>query len=584
MKRTPGGAVRILSFSLLGKSVYLLAAGLLFNVAGASPAVNSLIQKGDSALAQMRPEGAGWTSVIAQVDDEPTGKPVTSLAALHADVYRHLPLIHSVALRVPTRNLEALAELPFVRHLTLDARVHKNDTFTVDSSGAATAWSQYGLTGAGVTVAVVDSGIAPHPDLNGAVLASVDVTGDNTTADLCGHGTHVAGIIAGSGAASSVPGSFQTFYGIAPQAKLVSVRVLHADGSSDVSTVVSGIQWVINNRARYNIRILNLSLGEGVAQSYLTDPLCQAVEAAWKSGIFVACAAGNSGRLYNQANPLLPSELPILDSSNLPVVNEGYVTNYGSIESPGNDPYVITVGAMKSTDGNRADDHVTTYSSRGPALVDQTLKPDIVAPGNLVISLLSPGSYLDALEGATAEVPPSAYITSPPSGTPVEYFTLSGTSMATPVVCGAAALMLQANPQLTPDTLKARLMVSADKWTYALGLGDAMTFGAGYINIPAALQSTVTATQWALSPGMSLDILGVLVVVDGNHAIWGKAGIWGSSQLQSMTSIYGSHAIWGKNTLANSSAISGNHAIWGKSAPGSSSTLGMSAVGVKGER
>jgi serine protease AprX len=575
---------------VLSAARFLLAAlaplSLMLQTSGVAAQYPNRSGKADGRLAGIlrqpaakRPP-AGWTSVIVQVRDMRSAEHDARFRALHPDIYRHLPLIHALALRAPTRSLPRLESLPFVTHLSMDSPVRKSDEFTVGSSEAGIAAQQYGLSGAGVTIAVVDSGIGAHPDLNGAVLASVDLTGDNTTADLCGHGTHVAGIIAGSGASSSGPTCFRTFYGIAQRANLVSVRVLHAGGDSDVSTVINGIQWVVSNAPRYHIRVMNLSLGHPVLESYITDPLCQAVEQAWKAGIFVVCAAGNSGRLYNQANPLIPTELPALDSSNLPGVNEGYLTNYGSIESPGNDPYVITVGAMKSHDGIRADDRIATYSSRSPAIIDQVLKPDIVAPGNQVISLLAPGSYLDNLLGSTDEITPKAYMTGAAPGAPVEYFTLSGTSMATPVVAGTAALLLQANPNLTPDTLKARLMVSADKWTFALGLGDALTFGAGYINVPAALQCTVTAKQWALSPGLSQNLLTGLVLVDANHAIWGNGGIWGSSALTSLTAIYGTHAIWGNGTLSTSSAIFGNHAIWGNTGPGDTATseVDMSAM------
>lgn len=560
--------------------------GLLLQSAGALAQGDAPSRKGDACIARLlRRPVSGWTSVIARIKNIRAAEHDARLKALHADIYRRLPIIQSLALRVPTRSLSRLAALPFVTHLSVDASVRKCDEFTVGSSEAGVAAQQYGLSGQGVAVAVVDSGVRAHPDLNGALLASVDVTGDGVTDDLCGHGTHVAGIIAGNGASSSGPNCFRTFYGIAPRVGLVSVRVLHSDGRSDVSTVVNGIQWVVNNQSRYHIRIMNLSLGHAVLESYMTDPLCQAVEQAWKAGVFVVCAAGNGGRLWNQADPLIPTELPVLDSSNLPLVNEGYGSNYGSIESPGNDPYIITVGAMKSYDGVRADDRITTYSSRGPALIDQVLKPDITAPGNQVISLRAPGSSLDVLLGGVNDVAPGVYMTGAAPGAPVEYFTLSGTSMAAPVVSGAAALLLQANPGLTPDTLKARLMVSADKWTYTLGLGDALTFGAGYLNVPAALQCTVTATQWALSPGLSKNALLGLVTIDGNHATWGNGGIWGSAALTSLSAIYGTHATWGNGTLANSSAIWSNNAIWAKSGPGDSSSaeVDMSAAILYGE-
>src|SRR5207244_4104168 len=151
----------------------------------------------------------------------------------------------------------------------------------------------------------------------------------------------------------------------------------------------------VNNRAKYNVRVLNFSLGHLPAESYKTDPLCQALEAAWKSGIVVVCAAGNAGR---------HSDTQTADKG-----NEGYGTAYGSILSPANDPHVITVSAMKSTDRTRNHDTIATYSSRGPSVGDHIMKPDLVAAGNQVISLRSENSWVDQQFGATNTVPLSSY-------------------------------------------------------------------------------------------------------------------------------------------------------------------------------
>ena len=166
----------------------------------------------------------------------------------------------------------------------------------------------------------------------------------------------------------------------------MNVRVLDNLGSGATSTIIAGLQWVVANKTAYNIRVINLSLGHAVGESYHTDPLCQAVEAAYKAGIVVVCSAGNQGRQQNTVNSALN--------------NEGYGANYGSVDAPANDPYVITVGAMKSMDGKRADDRIATYSSRGPSYGDMVLKPDLVAPGNKIISLRSPGSTLDVNYGS----------------------------------------------------------------------------------------------------------------------------------------------------------------------------------------
>ncbi len=209
--------------------------------------------------------------------------------------------------------------------------------------------------------------------------------------------------------------------------------MLDANGASTDSEVIAAIQEAILLKSKYNIRVINLSLGRPIQESCTIDPLCRAVQAAWQSGIVVVVAAGNLGR-------------------------DGYST----ILSPGNSPYAITVGCIK-TMGTYAvsDDQIASYSSRGPTFIDMTVKPDIVAPGNLVDSLLAPGSTLEAAYPANV-VANSAFSTSPVAGGPY-YFTLSGTSMATPVVSGTVALLLQEQPNLTPDTIKARLMKTANK-------------------------------------------------------------------------------------------------------------------------
>ncbi len=506
-----------------------------------------------------RHPSTGWSSVIVKLSGADTPRRETQFRAIGMDIYRHLPVVGSIAARVPSRNLARLAALPFVERLSADAAVWKCDQFTVASSEADTAWkSPYNVSGSGVTVAIVDSGIHSVPDVNSTgllntgllssnrILSNISfVAGDNRTDDTCGHGTHVAGIVAGNGMSSSGLTCYRTFYGIAPQTNLVNVRVLNGTGEGTVSQVIAGIQWVVNNRAKYKIRVMNLSMGHPIGESYTTDPLCQAVEQAWKAGIVVVCAAGNAGRIQNSVDPTLD--------------NEGYGTAYGSIQSPGNDPYVITVGATKSIDGIRAHDRIATYSSRGPSRVDLILKPDITAPGNQIISLLADKSYLDTTFSSTNQIPWSYYSLSLLGGNSTRYFRLSGTSMAAPVIAGAAALMLQATPTLSPDTIKARLMISADKWTDAAGNTDPCTYGAGYINIPAALNCTVVATQYAMSPSLSEDSNGN-VYINMDSSIWGTRAIWG-------TNINDLRAIWGTDAIADASMnlLDASRAIWGTS-------------------
>ncbi len=535
----------------------------------------------DGAVAQaIAAHPRSGVAVIARLGRPLTPSRRAALRSLGAVLKADLPLIHSVALRVPARNLPRLAVLPFITHLSYDGQVGKCDAFTVGSSGAGAVCQKYGLTGQGVGVAVLDTGVHAVNDLAqttkagpSRVVANVGFSAAGTD-DLCGHGTHVAGIIAGNGAASTGPQCFRTFYGIARQAGIINVKVLGDQGQGCVSDVVAGLQWTVANKSAYNIRVVNLSLGHPVGESYKTDPLCQAVEAAWRAGIVVVCAAGNGGRLNSTNTPGLD--------------NEGWGTNYGSIASPGDDPCVITVGAMKqnvlssgAVDANRADDRIATYSSRGPTRLDLLMKPDLVAPGNRVISTLAAGSYLAQTYGPTNEVPYSLYTTQNAGRLSQDYFRLSGTSMATPVVAGAAALMLQKDPTLTPDTVKARLMITADKWTDPSGNADPLTYGAGYLDIPAAIASPFLASRPAVSPSLYRD---------------GQGGVWFSpTGLLSGGSLWGTglgdlRVIWGTQAVLSSGTLTDSRVIWGTSVwtntsvcPVISDSVDLSGTAIKGE-
>ncbi|WP_309719534.1 S8 family serine peptidase [Armatimonas sp.] len=503
-----------------------------------SPASHAQSAKTDAFLTPQLARTTGWSSVIVRSTDGISKGEEAQLKALGGDIYRHLSIVNSVALRLPTRNLKKLVALSFVERLSADLTVKKTDEFTVGHSGADIAWS-YGFKGTGVGVAVLDSGVTQlHPDLatgwTSRVVNAPDFVGDKTLGDPCGHGSHVAGIIAGDGSASSGSKAYRTFYGTAPDAKIINLRVLDKDGQGSVSNAIAAIQWAIANKSTHNIRVLNLSVGHEVGESYKTDPLCQAVETAWKAGIVVVCAVGNGGRIDNNFNLLRN--------------NEGYGTRYGSIQSPANDPFVISVGAVKNPVGIRALDRIATYSSRGPTRVDMIMKPDLVAPGNRVISLNALGGYnaLYAAFSVTNALPWNAYLTGTSNGTSdsMAYFYLSGTSMAAPVVAGAAALLIQKDPTLSPDTVKARLMLSADKYW-----NDPATYGAGLLNIPGALNQTAKANRSAFSP--ILKRTSSRVRIDANKAIWGETeandqAIWGVSGITSYKTIWGTQAIWGE--------------------------------------
>jgi serine protease AprX len=365
------------------------------------------------------------------------------------------------------------------------------------------------------------------------------------------------------------------FKGIAPNANLINLRVLDQNGQGTDSGVIAAIQQAIYLQSKYKIRVINLSLGRQVYESYKLDPLCQAVEAAWKKGLVVVAAAGNYGR----------------DNS---LGTSGYAT----ITSPGNDPYVITVGAMK-TEGSpdRSKSLITSYSSKGPTLIDHVVKPDIVAPGNRIVSLFA--SYIDPTTGLnTSATLPQEYSQNlvnycyyqqcTVSGTSFSntYYSLSGTSMATPVVSGAVALLLQAQPKLTPDQVKARLMKTAYKTfpSYSTATDpitgvtytsqyDIFTVGAGYLDIGAAIASSDLATGSALSPTAVYDSTqnAVYLVTDagstwGTSVVWGISIVWGTNVFVNGTSIvWGDSVCWGTSTDAGFSVVWGTSIVWGTS-------------------
>ena len=220
---------------------------------------------------------------------------------------------------------------------------------------------------------MIDSGVALKRDLatsdgsHSRVVFSDSFVAGQDGSDQYGHGTHVAGIVAANGAQSTGANFTHTFKGVAPNANIVNLRVLDANGNGQESDVIAAIDEAIALKDTYNIRVINLSLGHPVYESFKLDPLCQAVEAAWKAGITVVVAAGNMGR-DNSLGTL----------------------GYATINSPGNDPYVITVGAMNANETPwRSDDQIASYSSKGPSLLDHVVKPDLVAPGNNVVSLLA---------------------------------------------------------------------------------------------------------------------------------------------------------------------------------------------------
>jgi serine protease AprX len=390
------------------------------------------------------------------------------------------------SLRIPAHRVAALADSDVVDYVGIDEPVLTAMDLARESANEPTSAAPESVfKGAGVTIAVVDSGVAQHPDLQ-TLTAVVDVVGQSNpqaappedSVDPNGHGTHVAGIMVGSGSHSG-----GRMAGVAPEASLVSVRVLDDIGRGVTSDVLAGLQWILDNKDQHGIRVVNISLGHPVYEPAGVDPLVEAVEELWDAGVVVVCSAGNRGR-------------------------DGHVT----ITSPCNSPKVITIGATNhSGTPDIEDDKIATYSSRGPTPFDLVAKPDLVAPGNRIVSARSAGSRLDL------QLPDRRVAADPEHPEVVEYFEMSGTSMASPIVAATAALMIQQDPSLSPASVKARLMMSARKARF----GDPLLSGAGYLDILGALRATWIATDTP-SPRAMVDAVTGKISFENTAMTWGN--------------------------------------------------------------
>ena len=421
--------------------------------------VSAKVEPSLAAAARADPNAEFRVVVTAAADVKKTGqrRAADSVRKVNGRVTHALGIVGGASATLTGAALLALANDKDVAAIVLDrsftvtfdpvAGAAATSSAPLAEIGAPATWSRLGLTGRGVTVAVVDSGVAAHPDLGSRLVAAIDFTSSAPTVspvalgDPGGHGTHVAGLVAGDGTASG-----GLYAGVAPNASVVDVRVIGADGTTTLSTVLRGLQWVLENRRVYNIRVANLSFGATARASYTEDLLATAAEVLTFAGIVVVCAAGNAG------------------------------PGTATIATPGSDPYVVTVGALDDAGTpSLLDDSIAAFSSRGPTAIDAIAKPDVVAPGRRMVSLRSPGSTLDTLF-------PDRRV-----GAPVDpaYFVLSGTSMAAPVVAGVVALLLERDPTLTPGQIKYRLTSTATPLAFA----TTSSAGAGLVNALAAASS-----------------------------------------------------------------------------------------------
>jgi serine protease AprX len=403
--------------------------------------------------------------IIQTLQDSGTAGSVDALVrACGGRVARRFRAVSALLADVPRDCLGPLAEHPEVRAVSADRPVHGALQQTTRTSvGAAWVVDRMGFDGNGVGVAIVDSGAAAwHDDLGSRVVHFADFVNRQTQPyDDYGHGTHVAGIIAGTG--SSANGGRR---GIAPGAHLVVLKALDGAGDGNVSHVIAAIDYAVRHRTAHNIRVLNLSVAAAVQESYQTDPLTQAARRAVEAGIVVITAAGNLGRDFDGG------------------------AQYGGITAPGNAPWVLTVGASNDHGTvSRRDDTVAAFSSRGPSPIDGAAKPDILAPGVAIESLGDPASLLYATRPAARRWGTSRSGSEP-------YLTLSGTSMAAPIVAGTVALMLQANPALSPDAVRTILQRTAEN----NGKYDQFTQGAGFLNARAAVEHARSLAAGGVAP------------------------------------------------------------------------------------
>jgi serine protease AprX len=415
-------------------------------------------------------------SMVAVIVREAPGAgsaPEHAVRTTGGTVTRQLHIIDSFAATIPVSAVQSVAHADGVRSITADAPVHlmaQVDGYDPNWATPVGSWKRdveairvkdvwkAGFLGQNVDVALIDSGVAPVAGLSDHLVYGPDLSFESQAdslrnLDTYGHGTHMAGIIAGRD--STIEKGHEdedldkAFLGIAPRARIVSVKVATSSGATDVSQVIAGIDWVVQHRTSgdLNIRVLNLSFGTDGLQSYLLDPLTFAAEVAWRKGIVVVVSAGNS--------------------------------NFGSsrLNNPAFDPFVIAVGADDTAGTNDPkDDVIPTWSARG----DVTRGPDLVAPGKGVVSLRSRGSYLD-LDHPEGRVGNN------------RFFKGSGTSQAAAVVSGAAAVLLSQRPTLTPDQVKYLLKSTAARLPNA----DVQAQGAGLINVKAAKEAATPTTLQA---------------------------------------------------------------------------------------
>ena len=491
-----------------------------------------------------------------------------------------LDIINGQVLDLPNGLVKQLEANPDVFRVHHNRPIGKENYRTSVTVGARVVNETLGYTGAGVGVAVIDSGISTwHDDLTKGSSATIYPYGDQRVKkfvdfvngrtqpyDDNGHGSHVAGIVAGNGY-----DSFGQKSGIAPRASLVSLKVLDANGSGTISNIIAALNWVAINHKTYNIRVVNLSVGARIRESYWTDPLTLAAKVVVDQGVVVVAASGNLGK--NAAGHL----------------------QYGGIAAPGNAPWVLTVGAS-STEGTltRRDDVMANFSSNGPTHIDFAAKPDLVAPGAGTISLAVPGS--------TFYLTKAQYLINGKAIGHSPYLTLSGTSMAAPVVSGTVALMMQANPNLTPNLVKAILQYTAEEYDGY----SALRQGAGFLNSLGAVRLAKFYKDNKVGARMPIQKIWSQKIIWGNHRLsggylnplgnaWSTQIVWGAAHAGADNIVWGTNCgrgcdsiVWGTHDVGGDNIVWGTHGddniVWGTGGETTSSGARAASITLSGAR
>jgi serine protease AprX len=456
----------------------------------------------DEVVREAVRSGRSVRAIVRFRDEESRTRARDLITTRGGQVRRALNDVGAISVDIDAATTDQLALDSGTVTISVDAEVRSSGApGSGRSSGATKAPERAKRNGSGVSIAIIDSGVQPHADLpRWRIRKFIDfVAGRTEPYDDFGHGTHVAGIAAGSGWASQhLP---EAYVGAAPEAGIIALKVLDANGAGRTSDVIAALEWVAANHVAYNIRVVNMSLGHPVYEPAASDPLVQAAEALVRRGIVVVASAGNLGLDPRDGQP-----------------------GSGGLTSPANGPSIIAVGAVdtKGTDV-RSDDTVSDYSSRGPTRFDLIVKPDIVASGHRVVSLSAPGSYLFTNY-------PALHVSAADEAI-ARYMTLSGTSMAAPSVAGTAALMFDTNPRLSAGAIRAILEFTAQH----LADTNLLTQGAGYLN-------AVGAVRLASLIKPSVDVGSVWLkqrdglptpydTINGERITWARNVIWNDGVL-----------------------------------------------------